>query len=145
MACNTFSSLSICVGTSPYKRLLQFNSHISDLPPVNDLLLFTFWLVAHGRLDYTIPKIELFSLFVQECLNILLSVFVVVGQRSHSLQKFVSSALNPHGESTQTLQAFATALSSYFKVSVTMQLYAMMITIMIIIIIIVIVIILSST
>ncbi|CAH3020487.1 unnamed protein product [Porites evermanni] len=50
-----------------------------------------------------------------ECLNILLSVFVVAGQRSHSLQKFVSSALNPHGESTQTLQAFATALSSYFK------------------------------
>ena len=75
----------------------------------------------------------------------MLSVFVMVGQRSHSLQKFVSSALNPHGESTQTLQAFATALSSYFKVSVTMQLYAMMITIIIIIIIIVIVIILSST
>ena len=124
MACNTFSSLSICVGTSPYKRLLQFNCHKRP-PPVND----------------HVPKIELFSLFVQECLNILLSVFVVVGQRSHSLQKFVSSALNPHGESTQTLQAFATALSSYFKVSVTMQLYAMMITIIIIVIIIIIIII----
>ena len=57
------------------------------------------------------------------------------------MQKFVSSALNPHGESTQTLQAFATALSSYFKVSVTMQLHAMMITILIIIIIILIIII----
>ena len=33
MACNTLSSLSICVGTSPYKRLLQFNSHISDHLP----------------------------------------------------------------------------------------------------------------
>ena len=55
------------------------------------------------------------------------------------MQKFVSSALNPHGDSTQTLQAFATALSSYFKVSVDMQLYAMMITIIIIIIIIIII------
>ncbi|KAL9962926.1 hypothetical protein ACROYT_G032081 [Oculina patagonica] len=50
-----------------------------------------------------------------ECLSSLLSTFAVAGQQSFSLQKFVSSVLDPDNKSTQTLQAFANALSCYFK------------------------------
>ncbi|XP_074608331.1 gamma-tubulin complex component 5-like isoform X2 [Acropora palmata] len=50
-----------------------------------------------------------------ESLSSLLSSFLVAGQQSLSLQRFASSVLDPQSESTQTLQAFASALFSYFR------------------------------
>ncbi|XP_068734971.1 gamma-tubulin complex component 5-like isoform X2 [Montipora capricornis] len=50
-----------------------------------------------------------------ESLASLLSSFLEAGQQCHLLQRFVSSVLNPQSESTQTSQAFASALSCHFK------------------------------
>ena len=55
--------------------------------------------------------------FHQEGLSILLSSFATAGQQIFSLRKFVSSVLDPETKSTQTLQAFANALTCYFEVS----------------------------
>lgn len=70
---------------------------------------------------WKIHVISQFNMFIitfyyQECLSSLLSTFAVAGKQSLSLQKFVSSVLDPDNKSTQTFQAFANALSCYFKV-----------------------------
>lgn len=60
--------------------------------------------------------IHVFVFHHQEGLSIILSSFAMAGQQIVSLQKFVSSVLDPETKSTQTLQAFANALSCYFEV-----------------------------
>lgn len=63
---------------------------------------------------------HVFAFYHQECLSSLLSSFATAGQQIISLQKFVSSVLDPETKSTQTLQAFANALSCYFEVGMDM-------------------------
>jgi len=60
--------------------------------------------------------ILVFAFHHQESLTILLTSFATAGQQIVSLRKFVSSVLDPETKSTQTLQAFANALSCYFEV-----------------------------
>lgn len=64
--------------------------------------------------------IHVFDFYHQEGLSVLLSSFAMAGQQIFSLRKFVSSVLDPETKSTQTLQAFANALSCYFEVSTHM-------------------------